>query len=1212
MGTTVGGKKIATKKSGHQAVAPPAMSNIPPMAPPTPTGVPAPFPYTAQSSSGSDTSSKLVIGGGETLVEGSGMDVAPPGNQPSQPAPMHDVVTMQVNAKVTVMSGSSKVKAGGKGVAADGDTNAMNVATVGSKVSQTTGPLLPSPDTGTSSADSKSAEGSGQTAGEPVNVVTGEVVDDMVDMSLPGLIPVEWKRIYSSGFSDETSPLGRGGWTFSLHQWIEPRADRLVLRNENGRNLHFTSAFHRGKRLEVSQTAPGVYCVSSLDTRLVRVFAAVVQGGPAVLREIRDSWGNRVELRYFDGRLTTIVDTAGRELRLTYDERGRIVRVDAWAEGAVCQTMTYAYSDVGELASATDALGHTEWYAYDGKHRMVKKTLTNGVRFYYVYDEETGRCVKTWGDGGIHPVALEFDLTERSTVIHGTEEPRKFLWNDKGSVLREETIGGEWAIAKTLDADLYVVEESNAAGEATQSEYDARGNLVRQTDPAGNVTEFEYRGDVLVRRVGPDGLAIACARDGHGSLTQVKYPNGVAYSLFHDNRGRLAAVQSIEGPFLTCAYDNRHNLVREVDARGAATIFTYDPLGRPLTRTDALGRVTRVEYDAVGNLVAIHNPDGTRTTLEYDGRRNAVRIVDALGQATVREFTGTGVLSKQTMPNGLSWLFKYDSMERLAEVQNPMFERYEFRYDWAGRVRKETTFDGRTLQYQYNKADRLTRVEYPDETWRAFQYDPLGNVVLETSPHGAQKYKRDKLGRLVEATVEEYSGKVVVGFERDELGRVIATSQNGQTIRYTYDPLGRRTSRVLPGGETTKYAYDPGGGLVGLDHDGHAITIQRDALGREVRKHIHRGGTDVFSAYDTMDRLLEQSVAAPSPLGDGSRRALSHRRWTYDGLGRVTSIDDARWGTTRYAYDEIGQLVQAVRGTHREVFDYDAAGSLQAILPEVGNTIHPWTVRTGNLLVHTKDADYEYDQNHRRKKEIRCKDHKPTGEVTEYFWDCRDRLREVALPDGTRALYTYDAFGRRVRKEIVPPLKGPLEPERVRVVQFLWDGDVLAQEVDSEKGKRVYVHEPESFIPLLQQERGEVLTYVNDQVGTPKELVDAAGALAWSAAHSPWGSLQQTSDGSRPPKSPDYETPFRLLGQYYDEESGLCHTRFRYFDAAHGRWISPESARLRWRRQSHGVRRLPNGRPRSLRSLHSSRASHGRAVPHRAGASSTPTSGTLQ
>jgi hypothetical protein len=102
MATTIGGMDAASKGTNHVAVGPPAVSNIPPMTPATPPGVPAPFPYVAMSSSAAQTAPKTIIAGGDALVQGSAMTVIPPGNMPSQPAPIHDLVTQMVNQKVVV------------------------------------------------------------------------------------------------------------------------------------------------------------------------------------------------------------------------------------------------------------------------------------------------------------------------------------------------------------------------------------------------------------------------------------------------------------------------------------------------------------------------------------------------------------------------------------------------------------------------------------------------------------------------------------------------------------------------------------------------------------------------------------------------------------------------------------------------------------------------------------------------------------------------------------------------------------------------------------------------------------------------------------------------------------------------------------------------------------------------------------------------------
>jgi RHS repeat-associated protein len=119
---------------------------------------------------------------------------------------------------------------------------------------------------------------------------------------------------------------------------------------------------------------------------------------------------------------------------------------------------------------------------------------------------------------------------------------------------------------------------------------------------------------------------------------------------------------------------------------------------------------------------------------------------------------------------------------------------------------------------------------------------------------------------------------------------------------------------------------------------------------------------------------------------------------------------------------------------------------------------------------------------------------------------------------------------------------------------------VLAADIDTESGARSFVHEPGTFIPLLQHERGEVFTYVNDHLGMPKELIDPAGMVAWSAAHSAWGRVVATHAdlASELNRGRPVHSPFRLLGQIADEETGLCWTRFRCFDSDVGRWLSPD------------------------------------------------------
>lgn len=994
---------------------------------------------------------------------------------------------------------------------------------------------------------------------DPVSIASGAVVEEVIDLHIPGLIDFTWTRTYSSADAAGTTPMGRGGWTHSYNLWVDSDGDALVFHSA-GDEVEFAAAeigeasFNRGERLELRRGRDGRCEILDLDTRLTRDFAPIVPGGPAMLQSIRDVWGNRIQLAYDGGVLTTIVDTARREVRVLHGDHGHVARLEVWVEGALVQHFDYAYTSAGELAAAANALGHALRYAYDGKHRLVDKALRTGIWFHYAYEEDHGRCVKSWGDGGLYHVELIYDFEAKTTTTHGNLEPRVYTWNDAGAVVKEASFDGEFVEENVYDDDGLLITETDAAGLKQGFEHDERGNLIKYVDRAGNETILEYQGDLLTAVLFPDGTQKRYAYESHGAREAVTLITGETYSRAFDGRGREIGFFGPDGRLDAREYDDQNNNVRAIDARGATAEFGYDALGRPISRVDGLGRVSRAEYDAIGQLLVNRHPDGTSTEHMYDPSGSIVRTRKSNGDVITAEYVGTGSIAKYTGEDGQSWLCTYDREENILFVENPKAERYGYRYDAMGRVYEERTFDGRTIKYRWSKDGRIARIENPDGTWRAFQHDPLGNLVLETSPHGTQEHARDGFGRLISATVDEDAAKIVVALERDELGRVVAETQDGATVRYEYDARWRRSARILPGGQTTRYFYDVMGDVSALDHDGHKVLIERDPYGRETRKHVFAGNVDIQSSWDVMDRLVERRAVAPPRPGGATHEILSRRTWGHDSLGRVTSSEDAHWGATHYAYDELSQLTEARRANGREIFEYDAAGSLSAAFSALTEKMEPWSIGQGNVLVRSPPAEYGYDENKQRTTRERLEQHRPTGEITHYTWDCRSRLREVKQPDGSAARYFYDAFGRRVRKEISTP-DVDASP---RVVRYLWDVHVLCQESDSERGERIFVHELDSFVPLLQQEQGEIFTYVNDDQGLPRELIDNSGRVAWSASYSAWGVLAASKGDAARPRVRPIASPFRLLGQYADDETGLAYTRLRYFDPEVGRWCSPD------------------------------------------------------
>jgi RHS repeat-associated protein len=103
----------------------------------------------------------------------------------------------------------------------------------------------------------------------------------------------------------------------------------------------------------------------------------------------------------------------------------------------------------------------------------------------------------------------------------------------------------------------------------------------------------------------------------------------------------------------------------------------------------------------------------------------------------------------------------------------------------------------------------------------------------------------------------------------------------------------------------------------------------------------------------------------------------------------------------------------------------------------------------------------------------------------------------------------------------------------------------------------VWDWEPDSFRPLTQTERTplrdapqawideQFYAIVTDLVGTPAELVDPDGNLAWHPHTTLWGTTVDRSVGGA-------SCPLRFPGQYFDPETQLNYNYHRYYDSATG------------------------------------------------------------
>ncbi|MEV6113900.1 RHS repeat-associated core domain-containing protein [Streptomyces sp. NPDC052109] len=131
-------------------------------------------------------------------------------------------------------------------------------------------------------------------------------------------------------------------------------------------------------------------------------------------------------------------------------------------------------------------------------------------------------------------------------------------------------------------------------------------------------------------------------------------------------------------------------------------------------------------------------------------------------------------------------------------------------------------------------------------------------------------------------------------------------------------------------------------------------------------------------------------------------------------------------------------------------------------------------------------------------------------------------------------------------------------------VDFAWDGVSLCEQTTrwgetSDSGTLTWhLHGAEA---VAQSERRTMATASQDEIdarffaivsdlsGSPCELIDESGEIAWQAQATNWGKL------SWPVRSQAY-TPLRFPGQYFDSETGLNYNYLRHYDPEVGQYVS--------------------------------------------------------
>ncbi|MFE9400093.1 putative T7SS-secreted protein [Streptomyces flavidovirens] len=1007
--------------------------------------------------------------------------------------------------------------------------------------------------------------------GDPIDMATGRMALAQTDVSLPARLPLVFSRQFESSYQ-----AGRWfgpSWTSTADQRLEIDAEGVIFIRDNGAMLAYPHPAPgvptlplEGGRYPLTIDAHGDYTVT--DELSGRIWDFAAPGGDgngiALLAQVIDRSGQWLTFEYDDqGAPTGIVHSAGYHLKIiTAEDRITALHLaGAATDGGDQELVRFGYDEHGHLAAVTKSSGTPTRFTNDSLGRITAWTDTNNSSYSYVYDDQA-RCISQSGEAGYLRNTFTYDGTDPETgnrVITATNSlghSTRYHVNRDLQVVKEIAPDGATTLT-TYDRYDRPLTVTDPLGRTVSYAYDAAGRTLMVVRPDGRYTSVGYNDQGMpVSITGADGTHLLQSFDEFGNRTSVTDASGATTHFAYDQWGHLASITNALGATATVTC-NAVGLPLEVtNPLGAVTRYEWDGFGRPVAVTDPLGATIRLYWTVEGKLAQRTAPDGTTESWTYDGEGNCTSHTDGAEAVSSFEYTHFDVMSARTGPDGARYEFEHDTELQLRKVINPQGLSWSYEYDPAGRLVAETDFDDRALTYAHDAAGQLTARTTASGSVIRFERDVLGRTVKKDAAGAVTTYTYDVTGGLARATGPD----AVLTLERDDAGRLLSETVNGRTVTYTHDTLGRRTGRTTPMGAVSTWSYDAAGNRTELTTSGRTLTFQHDEAGRELSRHLV-GAVTLTSAFDDLGRLTKQELFGPA------NRCIQQRAYAYRADGNLVGVDDQLNGSSRFDLDAAGRVTAVHAAGWTEAYAYDEAGNQTSAswpAPMLGQEAVGPRTYTGTRIRTAGGVRYEHDTAGRltlRQKPRLSR--KP--DTWRYAWDAEDRLIWVLTPDGTTWRYQYDPVGRRIAKQ---RLAADSSETVVEQVDFTWDGTTLCEQTAWEPGAPqapalTLTWDHDGLQPLAQTERKTTAdafqkeidcrfyAIVTDLVGTPTELVDEQGDIAWRTRSTLWGTTAWN-------RAATAYTPLRFPGQYSDPETGLHYNYYRHYDPETSRYLTPD------------------------------------------------------
>ncbi|EFP8273119.1 RHS repeat protein [Shigella flexneri] len=673
----------------------------------------------------------------------------------------------------------------------------------------------------------------------PVDVTTGQkILLPETDFTLPGRLPVTCSRFYASHLETE-GLLGRG-WRLNWEINLREDETYITFIGVQGRELSYPKEmlipghqiFDPEEQFYLSRLHDGCYVLHYTDCSYY-VFDEFDDHGVAPLLFMETPYRQRIAFGRENGRLVRVASSSGHHLLLhrTMTQAGeRLSHIELLKGGRPGNLVEYRYDDNGQLTGVVNRAGVTvRQFAYENG-LMTEHRNATGFTCTYHWEEIEGfpRVVEhTTSDG--EDYRFHYDFAGGQTVVTGRPEQKWQWWFDEETYVTAHRTPGGGMYRFTYNENHFPVAVELPGERRVTLEYDTLSRVVKETDPAGRVTQTQWNGSFaeITRRALDDDHVWKADYNEHGQV------------------------------------------IRETDPEGRVTRYGYDDQGLPETVCHPGKQQDRYTWNALGLLSSHRRITGSVQSWQYTQRGMLARHTDEEKRETRWQYTPEGLVASLSNGNGAQYRFSYDGDGRLTGEQRP-----------DGLIRMfALNADGFPVIIPTQGTEGGVRNEQQER-------DALGRLLRSDTQHSTRTFSYNRLDQITEVTLtptEEgerlhHMQADTVRFAYDRSGWLTAEHSVHGSIKYRRDALGNPTDITLPDGQHLSHLYYGSGHLLQTALDGITVSeYERDSLHRQVIR--TQGKLATFSGYNADNRLSWQR-SLPGGSQNPQQAVLPRRRTT--------------------------------------------------------------------------------------------------------------------------------------------------------------------------------------------------------------------------------------------------------------------------------------------------------------------------------------------